>query len=106
MNGTLTIKKSFIERLNTNLWSSSVEFDDGTKPIHLAKYGGQGNYQSSVSSLEGCLGAVLIHLTDRNKTVTTLTVKLPEGVTLSAAYKTQVTTKYTADGTIGAITFA
>lgn len=106
MNGTLTITKTFHERKGSHIWWGHVEFDNGLKPIILGKYGGEGYEQSSVKVLEERLDGILIFLTDRSQNVTNLTVNLPEGVELTAAYKTQVTTKYTADGTIGAITFA
>ncbi|RED32424.1 hypothetical protein [Paenibacillus sp. VMFN-D1] len=106
MNGTLEITKTYHERVGSHIWWGYVEFDNGVKPLTLGKYGGEGYEQSTVKVIEERLGGILIYLTDRGENVANLTVKLPEGVTLSAAYKTQVTTRFTADGTIGAITFA
>ncbi|MGG4344354.1 hypothetical protein [Paenibacillus lautus] len=105
MNGTITISKTYHVRNLSHMWGSRIEID-GKKLIHLGKYGGSIGYElSAVNAVEGNLNAVLIHLTDSKDTGVNLTVKLPQGVTLSDAYKTQVTTKYTADGTIATITF-
>ncbi|MGG3312228.1 hypothetical protein ABER23_33085 [Paenibacillus lautus] len=105
MNGTITISKNYHERNRSHMWGSRIEIG-GKKLIHLGKYGGSIGYElSAVNAVEGNLSAVLIHLTDSKDTGVNLNVKLPQGVTLSDEYKTQVTTRYTADGTIATITF-
>ncbi|EGG36515.1 hypothetical protein [Paenibacillus sp. HGF5] len=105
MNGTITITKRFQERYDSYSWGASIEFDNGVKPLYLGKYGGTGFEKHVPQIIEENLDGALIFLTDRKETGVNLAVKLPQGVTLSDAYKTQVTTRYTADGTIATITF-
>lgn len=95
MNITLTITKTFHSQVGAYFWV----VNDGRTHV------GYGYDASAISSLESSLESALNKLTRRQETGVNLTVKLPEGVTLSDAYKTQVTTKYTGDGTVASITF-
>ncbi|SMF91210.1 hypothetical protein SAMN05661091_5377 [Paenibacillus uliginis N3/975] len=104
MNGTLTIRKTYHSRVHAIFWGVDVTLEDGS-PIELGEFGGTGYQMSAVTSIETNLSGVLMKLSDRQQSGVNLTVKLPEGVTITDDYKTMLTTKYTADGTIRAITF-
>ncbi|RED86206.1 hypothetical protein [Cohnella phaseoli] len=101
MNAALTISKTYHQRVSDYFWGATLRTEDGIEP-HL----GDSDYDhSAVTILEQKMGVAVGKLSNRQYTGVNLTVKLPEGVTLTEAYKTMVRDKYTADGTIGTITF-
>lgn len=97
MNATLKINRTYHERYGSYFWGASLA------PFEL----GIGVHNvPAMTALELGLDRSISKLIALQETGVDLTVELPEGVTLTDAYKTQVTTKYTADGILSSITFA
>lgn len=98
MNGTLTIRRTYSQYTERYTWSADYTLDNGISKNFGAP-------EVSIDAVEHALHTLLFNLIIGKHTGVNLTVKLPQGVTLTDAYKTQVSDKYTADGTIATITF-
>lgn len=98
MNGQMNIRRTYSPHVGRYNWGFEYTLDNGfSKSI--------GAPEVAVEAVEHALGTLLFDLTVGKYNGVNITVNLPEGITLTDAYKTQVSDKYTADGTIASITF-
>ena len=99
MNGSLAIIRNHCEINGRCVTRAEYALDNGARSGRFAVS------DNTVMAIEEGLKIVISDLTRTDRSGIDLTVKLPEGITLTDAYKTQVTTKFTGDGTIASITF-
>ncbi|GIP54756.1 hypothetical protein [Paenibacillus vini] len=99
MNGTIKVTRTYSASVGRYMWGIGFSLANGMEK----RYGGSSEIPMEV--VEHALKTSVFDLIIGGYSGVNLTVELPEGVTLTDAYKAQVTTKFTGDGTIALITF-
>ena len=99
MNGTMTITRTYSQYVNRYTWGIQFSLENGVEK----KVGAPSDITMEV--VEHGLTKLIQSIMNGGYPSVNLTVELPEDVTLSNEYKTMLTTRYTADGTISSIKF-